>query len=433
MITGELKSKIDRIWDAFWSGGISNPLEVIEQITYLLFIRRLDDLQIAKENRANRLKEPIEDPLFKPGQDDLRWSRFKSMDPAVMFKVIGEQVFPFLRELGGDGSTYSGHMKDARFTVPTPQLLSRVVDMLDDVPMNERDTNGDLYEYMLSKIASAGTNGQFRTPRHIIALMVAMTAPRPKDEICDPACGTAGFLVAASEFLRREHPTVLTDAKQREHLVGVGIANKLNLIRKLGNLAVHETRPIPPRAAQDVLRELHHIIVWTAFRYSTRPQDVPTGAHFDPALAGRSTPLSRDDVVRLAEKFRKQDEVHQRALADKDNLAAAKDAEIAELRRQIAAAQAANARTDDHDYAEAETRDRFIDVCSRRRAGRSTRAGTASTRSSACRTPSGRASPTMSYGATTACRSRWWRPSAPRRIRRSGNSRPSCTPTVWSR
>ncbi len=217
MITGELKGKIDRIWDAFWSGGISNPLEVIEQITYLLFIRRLDDLQIAKENRANRLKEPIEDPLFKPGQDDLRWSRFKSMEPAVMFKVVAEQVFPFLRELGGDGSTYSGHMKDARFTVPTPQLLSRVVDMLDDVPMNERDTNGDLYEYMLSKIASAGTNGQFRTPRHIIELMVAMTAPKPKDEICDPACGTAGFLVAASEFVRRMHPTVLTDAKQREH------------------------------------------------------------------------------------------------------------------------------------------------------------------------------------------------------------------------
>jgi len=217
VITGELKGKIGRIWDAFWSGGISNPLEVIEQITYLLFIRRLDDLQIAKENRANRLKKPIENPLFKPGQDELRWSRFKSMEPAVMFKVVGEQVFPFLRELGGDGSTYSGHMKGARFTVPTPQLLSRVVDMLDDVPMNERDTNGDLYEYMLSKIASAGTNGQFRTPRHIIALMVAMTAPKPNDEICDPACGTAGFLVAASEFIRREHPTVLTDAKQREH------------------------------------------------------------------------------------------------------------------------------------------------------------------------------------------------------------------------
>ncbi|MGY1985396.1 N-6 DNA methylase [Blastococcus sp. SYSU DS0669] len=217
MITGELKSKIDRVWDAFWSGGISNPLEVIEQITYLLFIRRLDDLQTLKERKANRTSKPIEDPIYQPGEADLRWSRFKDFEPGVMHQVIGEGVFPFLRQLGGDGSTYSEHMKDARFTIPTPALLSRVVDMLDDVPMQDRDTNGDLYEYMLSKIASAGQNGQFRTPRHIIQLMVAMTAPQPSDEICDPACGTAGFLVAASEYVRREHPTVMTDAQQRQH------------------------------------------------------------------------------------------------------------------------------------------------------------------------------------------------------------------------
>jgi type I restriction enzyme M protein len=138
-----------------------------------------------------------------------------------MYKLVATEVFPFLQKLGeqvgGDGSTYSDHMKDARFTIPTPALLSKVVDMLDDIPMADRDTNGDLYEYMLSKIASAGTNGQFRTPRHIIALMVAMTAPTPSDEICDPACGTAGFLVAASEFVRREHPSALTDATQRRH------------------------------------------------------------------------------------------------------------------------------------------------------------------------------------------------------------------------
>ncbi|MGI8521751.1 MAG: type I restriction-modification system subunit M [Nocardioides sp.] len=210
MITGELKSKIDRVWDAFWSGGISNPIEVIEQLTYLLFIRRLDDLQTLAEKKANRIGQPIEDPIFLPGQEELRWSRFKNQDPAVMYQIVSAAVFPFLQRLGGDGSTYSHHMKDARFTVPTPQLLSRVVDMLADVPMTDRDTNGDLYEYMLGKIATAGTNGQFRTPRHIIALMVDLTAPAPKDEICDPACGTAGFLVAASEFVRREHPTVLT-------------------------------------------------------------------------------------------------------------------------------------------------------------------------------------------------------------------------------
>ncbi|MGY1751501.1 type I restriction-modification system subunit M [Blastococcus sp. SYSU D01042] len=217
MITGELKGKIDRVWDAFWSGGISNPLEVIEQITYLLFIRRLDDLQTLKERKANRTGKPIDDPIFQPGEADLRWSRFKDFEPGVMHQVIGEGVFPFLRRLGGDGSTYSEHMKDARFTIPTPALLSRVVDMLDDVPMQDRDTNGDLYEYMLSKIASAGQNGQFRTPRHIIQLMVAMTAPQPSDEICDPACGTAGFLVAASEYVRHEHPTVMADEQQRRH------------------------------------------------------------------------------------------------------------------------------------------------------------------------------------------------------------------------
>ncbi|MFC7485421.1 type I restriction-modification system subunit M [Knoellia sp. CPCC 206453] len=217
MITGDLKSKIDRVWDAFWSGGISNPIEVIEQITYLLFIRRLDDLQTLQENKARRLKEPVTNPTFLPGQEHLRWSRFKNDDSAVMFKVVGDEVFPFLRELGGEGSTYSDHMRDVRFTIPGPALLSKVVDLLDDVPMHDRDTNGDLYEYMLSKIATAGQNGQFRTPRHIIQLMVAMTAPKPDDEICDPACGTAGFLVAASEHLRKTHPSVMTDATQRQH------------------------------------------------------------------------------------------------------------------------------------------------------------------------------------------------------------------------
>lgn len=134
-----------------------------------------------------------------------------------MHKIVSEHVFPFLRELGGDGSTYSEHMRDARFTIPTAQLLSRVVDLLDEVPMQDRDTNGDLYEYLLGKIASAGVNGQFRTPRHIIALMVEMVAPQPNDEICDPACGTAGFLVAAGEYLRERHPSVMTDAGQRRH------------------------------------------------------------------------------------------------------------------------------------------------------------------------------------------------------------------------
>jgi len=221
VITGDLKSKIDRVWDAFWSGGISNPLEVIEQITYLLFLRRLDDLQVLAEKKARISGGPIQDPLFLPGQAHLRWSYFKNLDADVMYKTVATQVFPFLQQygaqVGGDDSTYSAHMKDARFTIPTAALLSKVVDMLGDIPMENRDTNGDLYEYMLSKIASAGQNGQFRTPRHIIRLMVEMTAPQPGDEICDPACGTTGFLVAASEYVRERHPTVLTDAAQRRH------------------------------------------------------------------------------------------------------------------------------------------------------------------------------------------------------------------------
>lgn len=217
VIAGELKSKIDRVWEAFWSGGISNPLEVIEQITYLLFVRRLDDLQTLAEKKARVTGGSVERQIYGPGQEKLRWSRFKNDEPETMWRIVGEGVFPFLRALGGDGSTYGDHMRDARFTIPTPALLSRVVDMLDEIPMAERDTNGDLYEYLLSKIASAGVNGQFRTPRHIIDLMVAMTAPQPADEICDPAAGTAGFLVAASEYVRRKHPAVLTNAAQRSH------------------------------------------------------------------------------------------------------------------------------------------------------------------------------------------------------------------------
>ena len=224
MLTGELRSQIDRIWDAFWSGGISNPLEVMEQITYLLFLRRLDDLHTLEENKAARLKKPIENRRFPEGKDpggrpydQLRWSRLNSFAPGEMFAVVDKHVFPFLRTLGGDGSTYAHHMKDARFTIPTPALLAKVVDLLDNVPMADRDTKGDLYEYMLGKIATAGTNGQFRTPRHIIQLMVEMTAPGPRDVICDPACGTAGFLVAAGEYLRSRHPEILHDAKLKAH------------------------------------------------------------------------------------------------------------------------------------------------------------------------------------------------------------------------
>ena len=216
MITGEIKAKVDRIWDTMWSGGISNPLSVIEQLTYLLFIKRLDELHTLKERKAARIGKPVEEPVFAAGQDHLRWSRFKETAPETMFATVRDEVFPFIKGLGrngngngGDGdpddSTYTRHMKDALFMIPAPRVLANVVDQLDTIDMADTDTKGDLYEYMLGKIASAGQNGQFRTPRHIIKLMVEMTAPNPRDVICDPACGTAGFLIAASEYLIRHH------------------------------------------------------------------------------------------------------------------------------------------------------------------------------------------------------------------------------------
>ncbi len=221
MITGELKSKIGSIWDSMWSGGISNPLLVIEQLTYLLFIKRLDELQTLKENKASRTGKAIEGSIFSKSQDKLRWSRFKETAPEKMFEIVRDGVFPFIKSLGSNGkgkedSTYSHHMKDALFMMPTAHLLSNVVDQLDDIDMADRDTQGDLYEYMLGKIATSGQNGQFRTPRHIIKLMVDMTAPSPKDVICDPACGTAGFLIAASDYLVEHHSdTIYKNAAAR--------------------------------------------------------------------------------------------------------------------------------------------------------------------------------------------------------------------------
>lgn len=226
MITGELKSKVDSIWNTMWSGGISNPLTVIEQLTYLLFIKRLDELHTLKEHKAARTAKPISEPVFTSAQDGLRWSRFKNSAPEQMFATLRDKVFPFIKSVGqkneydGEGSsTYSHHMKDALFMMPTPRVLANVVDQLDSIDMADSDTKGDLYEYMLGKIASAGQNGQFRTPRHIIKLMVEMTSPTPKDIICDPACGTAGFLVAASQYLRDHHGDAIykTAASRRRY------------------------------------------------------------------------------------------------------------------------------------------------------------------------------------------------------------------------
>src|SRR5215831_8026558 len=231
MLTGELRNQIDGIWNDFWSGGLSNPLQVIEQITYLIFIKRLDEMQELEERKATTLGKPIERRIFPEGFDgranaedkrgepyeNLRWSRFKHFEPRRMFEVIDEHVFPFIRELNGVSTAYARHMRDARFQIPGAALLDKVVQKLDKLDMGDRDTKGDVYEYMLAKIATAGQNGQFRTPRHIIATMVELVKPTPEDVICDPAVGTCGFLVAAGEYLRKHNPEIFRSDRLRRH------------------------------------------------------------------------------------------------------------------------------------------------------------------------------------------------------------------------
>lgn len=223
MLTGKMRSEVDKVWDAFWTGGISNPLTVIEQITYLLFIRRLDEIHTLKENKANTLGEPIEDPIFSEDEQEYRWSRFKDFDPDKMYEIVSTGVFPFIKNLAENkdldsksDNAYAKFMSDAAFMIPTPNLLAKVVDMLSKIKMDDTDTKGDIYEYLLSKLTTAGRNGQFRTPRHIIKMMVEMVEPTPKDTIADTACGSGGFLVAASEYIKEKYPEVLRDKDLRE-------------------------------------------------------------------------------------------------------------------------------------------------------------------------------------------------------------------------
>ena len=217
MLTGQKRHQVDAIWDAIHAGGIANPIQVIEQLTYLLFLKRLDENQLALEQNAQLLGAPLENPTFSPDNRHLRWHVLKQRDPADIFKVIRDGAFPFIKTLGGENSTLSRHMESAIFLWPTPGLLARVVEMLDGIEMEDSDTKGDLYEYMLSKLAQGGQNGQFRTPRHIISAMVEMTAPLPSDVICDPACGTAGFLVMAGDYLRLNHGDLFFDPSKLRH------------------------------------------------------------------------------------------------------------------------------------------------------------------------------------------------------------------------
>ena len=232
MITGELKNKIDGLWDIFAAGGLVNPLDVVEQITYLMFIKDLDDADNKRSKEAIMLGIP-HNTIFKgevmvndrPVNGNLlKWSVFHDKPAGQMYNIVQDYVFPFIKNLHGDkDSAYSKYMGDAIFKIPTPLMLSRIVEALDGIydvmsRMQEADTKGDVYEYLLSKIAQSGLNGQFRTPRHIIKMMVDMMRPCPTDTICDPACGTSGFLVTAGEYLRENHHNeIFFDRKNKDH------------------------------------------------------------------------------------------------------------------------------------------------------------------------------------------------------------------------
>ncbi|MBN1187203.1 MAG: SAM-dependent DNA methyltransferase [Bacteroidales bacterium] len=220
MLTTELRNRVDKVWTAFWTGGISNPLTVIEQITYLLFIKRLDELETREELKANMLGAPAERRYFSNEQQDLRWSKFRNFDPEKMYRTFIREggVFDLMKSLANvNGSSYSKYLKGATFMVPTPSLLDKVVNMISEIPMDDLDTKGDLYEYLLSKIATAGQNGQFRTPRHIIKMMVELMEPKEDDIVCDPAAGTCGFLVAVSEYFREHKPELIHKKSFRDH------------------------------------------------------------------------------------------------------------------------------------------------------------------------------------------------------------------------
>ncbi len=222
MLTGELKNKIDGLWEMFWTGGIVNPLDVVEQMTYLMFIHDLDETDAKKAKSSLMLELPYTS-MFD-GHDQYKWSVFRDLPAEKMYDLMQQEIFPFIKNLhGSKESAYSQYMSDAIFKIPTPQLLSKIVDALDNIYTEmaksiESDTKGDVYEYLLAKLSTAGVNGQFRTPRHIIRMMVELLAPKPDDIICDPACGTSGFLVSAGEYLKEKyHDEIFYNREKKDH------------------------------------------------------------------------------------------------------------------------------------------------------------------------------------------------------------------------
>lgn len=208
MITGALKSRIDSLWTDFWTGGITNPLTVIEQITFLMYSRLLDMQERTQEKRA-AITGKREPSLFGDGDQDCRWETWRHYGGPEMLPHVRDRVFPHFRRMAerssGEGSQFAAFMKDAQLMIQKESLLVKAVNAVHDLPLEQGDTKGDLYEYLLSKLTTAGINGQFRTPRHIIRMMVELMQPQPTDRICDPSCGTAGFLIESYDYLLRQH------------------------------------------------------------------------------------------------------------------------------------------------------------------------------------------------------------------------------------
>ncbi|RXJ51088.1 type I restriction-modification system subunit M [Gelidibacter gilvus] len=219
MITGELKSQIDQIWNTFWTGGISNTITIVEQLTYLIFIKDLDETETRNERMSKRLDKEFT-PIFGADQQDFRWKNLKEMDVNERHSIFSNTVdgiFPFIRSLGSEKSLFSTYMKGATFGISKPAVLDQVMEKLERLDMSNQDIKGDIYEYLLSKLEGGGTAGQFRTPRHIIKMMVHMMQPTLEDTISDPAAGTAGFLVAAKEYIDKHYDVTELD-KHREHI-----------------------------------------------------------------------------------------------------------------------------------------------------------------------------------------------------------------------
>lgn len=218
MVTGELKRRVDALWTEFWQGGITNPLTVIEQITFLMYARLLDINESRDENRFKRSGKRENPPRFKEDEQHLRWSQFRHLGSDQMLPLVRDKVFPHFRTTVASGTAFAEFMKDAQLMIQKPGLLVKAVNMIHELPLTEGDTKGDLYEYLLSKLTTAGINGQFRTPRHIIRLMVDMLEPKPTDVIGDPACGTGGFLVSVMEYLLETYtsPEAVIEEKDPE-------------------------------------------------------------------------------------------------------------------------------------------------------------------------------------------------------------------------